>query len=56
MTRRQADEVAPSTETRLAVLEEAVRRLEARVEKIAWAIITATGVAAMTLATVLLGK
>jgi len=48
--------VAPSTETRLAVLEERLQRLESRVEKIAWAIITAIGVAAVTLATVLLGK
>jgi hypothetical protein len=46
----------PSVETRLAVLEAAVRRLEARVEKIAWAIITGIAVATMTLATVLLGK
>jgi BMFP domain-containing protein YqiC len=48
--------MAPSTETRLAVLEERVQRLEARVEKIAWAIITGIAVATMTLATVLLGK
>jgi hypothetical protein len=40
----------PSTETRLAVLEEAVRRLEARVEKIAWAIVSALGVTTAFLA------
>lgn len=48
--------MAPSQETRLVVLEERIKRVEARVEKIAWAIVTGIGVAAVTLATVLLGK
>jgi hypothetical protein len=48
--------VEPSVETRLAVLEASVQRLESRIEKIAWAIITGIAVATMTLATVLLGK